>query len=149
MMKERCVRGHFLDATRVTYESGYSACGECRKLARIQWAIDNPEREAEIRQLSRNRTRPQARIRNMRAKHGLTEMEFSTMLVAQDGGCAICGTSHFGIRANKPAHAFVDHDHSTGVIRGLLCDKCNLGLGAFGDSPELLLEAAGYLKNGQ
>jgi hypothetical protein len=58
------------------------------------------------------------------------------MFDEQGGLCAIC-------REGKAAH--VDHDHATGVVRGLLCFNCNGGLGNFKDQPERLHAAIGYL----
>ncbi len=59
------------------------------------------------------------------------------LLAAQDGRCAIC-------HEVAPRLA-IDHDHSTGAVRGILCDPCNMGLGHFRDNPELLAEAIRYL----
>jgi hypothetical protein len=42
---------------------------------------------------------------------------------------------------------FVDHDHATGALRGILCNLCNSGIGALGDSVEGLREALRYLEN--
>lgn len=54
--------------------------------------------------------------------------------------CEICGKDIIDT-------LHMDHNHSTGKFRGLLCKKCNLGLGNFNDSPELLQKAIEYLKN--
>lgn len=76
-----------------------------------------------------------------RAKHlirtyGLTVSEVDRLLESQGGTCAICCTS--------PA-VHVDHDHSTGKVRGILCFRCNAALGQFGDDPRVLRRAARYL----
>lgn len=60
------------------------------------------------------------------------------MLAEQEGLCAIC-------RAAPAAH--VDHDHSTGAVRALLCFNCNGGLGQFRDDPYVLQMAAFYVKH--
>lgn len=72
-------------------------------------------------------------------KFGLTRAEFEAMVEAHDGACAICK----GNRAKRALH--IDHDHETGRIRGLLCGKCNLGLGHARDSVERLRRAIVYL----
>lgn len=59
------------------------------------------------------------------------------MLVAQAGCCLIC---------KQNVKLDVDHDHVTKAVRGLLCRHCNLGLGAFSDSPGRLRQAATYLE---
>ena len=60
---------------------------------------------------------------------------------AQGGLCAICG------RKQPEKWLAVDHDHETGVIRGLLCSRCNSGLGQFKDNPDRLRLAADYLEH--
>lgn len=66
---------------------------------------------------------------------------------ARDGLCEICG----GPPDRAPSDAFeatlhIDHDHETGAVRGLLCYKCNLAVGLFKNSPDLLRAAALYLE---
>ena len=63
------------------------------------------------------------------------------MLEKQNHVCAICGN-----KDNNKKLA-VDHCHTTGVIRGLLCSACNTSLGKFKDSVELLQNAIQYLKD--
>jgi hypothetical protein len=71
-------------------------------------------------------------------KYGLSEEAYDQMIARQEGACALCGRPY-----DKPN---VDHNHTTGEVRDLLCTLCNLGLGAFLDSPELLEQAAVYLR---
>jgi hypothetical protein len=59
---------------------------------------------------------------------GITPEQHQQMFEAQGGKCACCGSSHFGGKYNRPA---VDHCHSTQRVRGLLCFRCNVGLGIF------------------
>lgn len=58
----------------------------------------------------------------------------------QHGVCAIC---------HKPSTIAlaVDHDHATGIVRGLLCSNCNMGIGLLGDSIELLYSAIQYIEH--
>jgi len=75
--------------------------------------------------------------------YGITQEEYDALLVKQKGRCAICGTKRAGGR-HKVFH--IDHDHTTGVIRGLLCWPCNAGLGQFKDSTQFLAAAIKYLQ---
>lgn len=66
--------------------------------------------------------------------------------LSPDNRCAICGDSETYQRDGKLRRLAVDHDHSTGVVRGVLCTRCNSGLGMFRDKPALLRAAALYLE---
>jgi hypothetical protein len=71
--------------------------------------------------------------------YGITKQRYLEMVAEQNGACAICGGPP-GERALN-----VDHDHGTGQIRALLCTRCNIGMGGFRDSPNLLRKALAYL----
>lgn len=78
--------------------------------------------------------------------------QYNKILEIQNGCCYICkqvNTSTKHKNSNEIRALAVDHNHATGTIRGLLCDKCNRGLGYFNDNAELLLIAASYLKQYQ
>lgn len=77
-------------------------------------------------------------------KFGLTREEYDRMLAGQGGCCAICGSTDTGSK-NKGQFS-VDHDHVSGKVRGLLCTRCNTGLGLFRDSCEFLGKAITYLE---
>jgi len=67
---------------------------------------------------------------------------YDTIFKEQKGRCAICGTPQEAIKRKL----CLDHCHETGVIRGILCAKCNHGLGCFNDNIILLLKAVVYLR---
>lgn len=76
-------------------------------------------------------------------KYGITEDDYNSMLKDQNGKCAICETT---TPTGKWKRFAVDHCHITGIVRGLLCNECNRGMGLLKDNPELLLKAANYLQ---
>jgi hypothetical protein len=87
------------------------------------------------------------RIQGLR-RYGVTVKEYEAMHAVQNGLCAICGKAEITRcnRSNKKRMLCVDHDHSTGAIRSLLCAKCNHGLGNFHDDVSLLKAAIDYLE---
>jgi hypothetical protein len=114
-----------------------------RAIARArQWQLENPERYRAT--LKRLRSTPEykrrARNQYLMRKYGVTVDEYDELLAAQGGVCAICGRPP---RDDISLH--LDHDHTTGERRGLLCFKCNNALGDFDDDPERLLRAYVYL----
>lgn len=80
---------------------------------------------------------------HLKKEFGITSADYEDMLAAQNGVCAICGT-------NSPSphrvNFYIDHNHVTGAVRGLLCSKCNAGLGQFQDDVKLLAKAISYLE---
>jgi hypothetical protein len=74
----------------------------------------------------------------------LSQEDYESLLDYQDNGCAICKSKT--TKTSKTQKLHVDHCHATGKIRGLLCSKCNSGLGYFEDNPDFLMRAIDYLK---
>src|SRR5258706_3727413 len=74
--------------------------------------------------------------------YGISISEYNDMFIMQASGCAICGRENVGGKRLS-----VDHCHETGRIRGLLCGKCNPGIGLFQDAPDLLLRSAQCIAN--
>ena len=79
-----------------------------------------------------------------RRHYGISLQEARELLEFQDNECAICCNE---LDLDKPRGFYVDHDHDTGEVRGLLCCGCNTGLGQLGDSIEGIENALNYLKN--
>lgn len=84
-------------------------------------------------------------LANNLRQYRITLEQFETMRDAQGNRCAICGDppDPNGVKAASRLH--VDHDHTTGAIRDLLCGRCNQGVGFFRDDPGLLQAAAAYI----
>jgi len=111
----------------------------------------NPAPRLEAQKASRaanpERSREAVTASYLKRTYGITRADFAAMLAGQDGVCAICKRKCFGSRLS------VDHDHALAnmdeAVRGLLCRKCNAGLGAFADDPALLRAALEYLEGGR
>lgn len=111
---------------------------------------NNPERNAAhyLRNRERNAANPE-RYRDIRlAKYGLLHRQFLNILESQGSRCGCCGTTDPGHKKGW----MVDHDHETGVIRGVLCAQCNVRLGQLGDNETGVIEWSqkmlAYLRRG-
>jgi len=78
-------------------------------------------------------------------KYGLTHDDYQTLWDDQNGLCAICEQPETTSRKGKLQLLSVDHCHTTGGVRGLLCRNCNLAIGLLGDNIKLLSTAMTYL----
>lgn len=94
----------------------------------------------------RNRLQANRRRSHIKNTYGITVEEYEQMLAAQNNRCAICKTDKPSGPGKK---LFVDHDHETGTVRGLLCCKCNFMIGHAVDGIPTLRAAVRYLKKYQ
>ena len=86
------------------------------------------------------------RERQLKHKFGIDLEQYMNLLKGQKGVCAICHNGETSTNKwGEVKNLAVDHDHETGIIRGLLCQGCNAGLGHFRDDKETLTEAIRYL----
>jgi len=114
-------------------------CRECAnaKTRARYWRKPEEYRESKANRRSPDRTLPEVkRAGHLRRAYGMTEADVQLQVRLQGGGCGICG--------NPPV--VVDHDHQTGDTRGILCHRCNLGLGHFKDNLETMRKAIEYLE---
>jgi Recombination endonuclease VII len=113
-------------------------------IARVKvWQRANPERVKATRDAARPRRRAIDRDAHLRRTFGLTSDQYAAMLADQGGGCALCG------RTPPPGRSLhVDHHDATGVVRGLLCFRCNAGIGQFREDTLRLADAIVYLARG-
>ena len=118
------------DRTRSGGRSG--RCGECTRQYFRRYRSDKREHIAGI-----------LRRHGLARKYRLTPTQWATMLADQGGRCAIC---LHDFDSGTPAHnAMVDHDHTTGTVRALLCRRCNTMIGMAREQVEVLQAAISYL----
>lgn len=127
---------------------GYLPCKHCREEKPLE---DFYRREAngnygslckacvgvqtKLRRLAKPTARRDADYRH---KYGITYQDYAERVMAQGGCCAVC---------EQPSILVVDHDHETGLVRGLLCSPCNIAIGHFKNSPERMERGADYIRH--
>lgn len=118
-------------------------CVACKKELSLNSFGSNKRRKDGLNQYCKKCA--QEKNKNYRQKYlyGLTKQEFKDLLEKQENRCAICGTHRDVL--TRDLH--IDHCHTTGEVRGLLCINCNTGLGSFKDSEDLLTFAITYLES--
>lgn len=125
-----------------TEKDGYNyRCKSCDKEARLRSRNRPIPRET-------NKTVLGYRRRWIMLKYRLSLGEYEDILEKQGNCCAICKTTNprgAGVVNDKNISFAVDHDHTTGQVRGLLCNLCNRALGFFQDSADITLSAYNYL----
>jgi len=113
-----------------------------RSEKRRKWLSDNRERlnayGKKWRLDNRQRLLPKKRADNLRSKYGIDEVWYTRQLAKQDNACAIC-------QRQLKRKLSVDHNHLTGLLRGLLCVVCNTKLGVLEDS-DFITKANVYLQ---
>jgi hypothetical protein len=114
-----------------------------KEIARVKaWQQANAERHSANQRTRRERPDVKARERqgHLRRKFNITQERYEELLAAQGGGCAVCS------KRPKPGKSLhVDHDHTTGAVRGLLCFSCNAALGHLRDDPALIDALMAYV----
>ena len=110
-------------------KGGY--CNECKKCCSMR--KKQPKYKEYRKKYIRNH--------HFKTSYGITAEDRDLLLVKQNHKCAICGVDE----ANLKHKLRIDHDHTTGDVRELLCNSCNTGLGNYRDSIDLLSKAIQYL----
>jgi len=140
---ESAYRDHLLNALPICGRCGESKglrfmsksnprrCKMCARIEMRQWIAANPS--------SWERSR---REFHLRKHYRINIDEYERILAEQEGACAICGQPPKDRRGFRP---HIDHCHETGKVRGILCGRCNKGLGALKDDPEIVRRALKYL----
>lgn len=129
-------------------------CAECKEVKsldqfqRLKPTVSDEERRRHItpsqgryRSICNICRNAQKRDAGLRARYGIGVQEYNQLLESQNGVCAICKET-----CPTGRNLAVDHSHKSGKVRGLLCVRCNQGLGHFMDSEELITRMLEYAR---
>lgn len=148
--KVKCVDGNLYNLKWENFKEaqpGHKICASCKNEKPDAEFPKNPQQRdgkdsycklcklAKVNPEKLKATQERARLR----KYRLAAEEHAALLASQNGCCAICK------RPENGKKLAIDHCHTSGKVRSLLCTRCNVGLGAFRDSPRILVNAAKYL----
>jgi hypothetical protein len=130
-----------LEKAREVGRNSYAKNPEQNKTRASTWYRDNHARQLEY-MARRRKTNPRGVLSaKLKATFGITLEQYEAISEKQNHCCAICGTP----QAEQRRKMAVDHDHVTDEVRALLCGNCNVGLGNFKDSEQILTKAIKYL----
>lgn len=137
---EKSLEDFYIRKDRKDGHAGY--CKACHKISHAKYYKANAEhvkaKASEFKKNNPDKYKTYTKINHLRTTYGITPEDLVTLQTEQNHRCKCCG-----VQSNK---LHIDHCHKTGKIRGLLCQKCNMGIGLFNDNPELLIKASNYLK---
>ena len=162
--RTHCRHGHaFTPENTAMHRKGYLVCKICRRAWKQKYHSKPVDMATAIGSHNRDKThckaghafaehsRPRAsggRICKTCSSHerrsrlyGLSQQQFEQLIQQQGGQCALCRKP---FAAAQQTH--VDHDHTTLIVRGVLCSRCNTALGLLRDDPDLMRKAAGYVE---
>ena len=107
-----CIDAFDLNSNRGGGRAPRPRCKQCCSKRFKSWSNKNPG---------------SSRARNLKSKYNLTIEKYMEIFEAQDCKCGLCGATESGWKTSPWMH--VDHDHKTGVVRGMLCHACNILIG--------------------
>ncbi len=133
-----------------------NSCKKCGNAVRRKWRRDNPDRDRATDRRYSAKHRAKLRLRNAEwqrknkevtwknslKRYNISPDEWNDMFIEQGGCCAVCGIHQSKLK--KRLH--VDHNHSIGENRGLLCGNCNTAIGLMKDNPKIMRNAIKYLE---
>lgn len=130
-----------LEKAREVSKNSYAKNPEPNKIRANEWYYKNHARQLEYNKNRRLNNPRKLKSDKLKSSFGITIEQYEAISDRQNHCCAICGTP----QAEQRRKMAVDHDHITGKVRALLCGNCNVGLGNFKDSEQILTKAIKYL----
>ena len=121
-----------------------NTCIKCHKKYHLKYRnVPENKKKKQLADIIRYKEqKPKLRMSNRHQLYGISESEFLAQKLAQDNRCAICNIAEIELSKGLG----IDHCHSTGKFRGLLCYGCNTGLGSFKDNIDLMYIGIEYIK---
>ena len=119
-----------MEETRKFYPNGDSYCSVCKMIRDKQYREDHPEKFKVYQNNCRRRK-----------SYGISPEQYKNLWEIQNGKCGICFSE---LKGDRTTH--IDHNHSTGNVRGLLCHHCNTALGLFKEDWSTISNALNYLE---
>src|ERR1700676_795132 len=144
--KKRKKESSFYLAYRRTKDGGRTTrreCKDCGNAKHQKYFIANKRRINKKRRIAYQKDKSKAIASNLKRYYGLTMSEYDELFKQQKGRCKICNRHQTEFERRFD----VDHCHKKNHIRGLLCIRCNRGLGLFHDNVKVLAKAITYLKD--
>lgn len=134
VFKEYCSKGHKMEDTQKYLPNGSRYCYECKKLQTYKDAKKYPDRVS----LSTWKSK-------IKKLYNLTESDYSLMFENQNGCCGIC----LNPVEYRGKNTHIDHCHTSGKVRKILCSNCNTAIGLMKDDVEILKKAIEYIEEYQ
>jgi Recombination endonuclease VII len=129
-----------IDATKPMSKDNYKWASEGHA------KTGTPEGFLQYRRENQKANSDHIRGRRFQKEYGIDFAEYQRMLIEQNGVCAVCEKPETKMERGTIRHLSVDHNHTTGVVRGLLCANCNMAIGYMCDDVTVLQKAIGYLR---
>lgn len=118
-------------------------CRLCHRNRQRVWRENNRDRCNAYMKKYYRENKTKISIRGKCKVYGITKEEYLEIFRKQNGKCRICRVLHLELTRGL----YVDHDHETGKVRGLLCNKCNWLLGNCGENTKILERAIQYIRS--
>lgn len=117
-------------------------CKYCKRKGDKAYKKSRPEKQKEYKKRYKPTSYLTDRAYMLKLRYGMTLKDFDDLFESQGRKCALCRSEK-----SDAKNFVVDHDHKTGVVRGILCSYCNRALGMFKDDIEVLNKAIRYLED--
>ena len=129
--------------SRTSSKRGYQYwCKQCENEANKARYTPKPKKEKESKEINKEEVAAKAKERMLKSRYGITFEEYEAMYNAQNKCCAICSKE---LPLGGTKGLYVDHNHTTGVVRGLLCSGCNSAIGKLKEDRDIFERAMKYL----